>query len=75
MQRKGRRTVKGRVRVGRKTKQLIPKLAPRSIVVLQHENLDEVAADGLIAAKVKAVINAARTMNGTYPLEGPKRLL
>lgn len=75
MQRKGRRTVKGRVRVGRKTKQLIPRLAPRSIVVLQHENLDEVAADGLIAAKVKAVINAARTMNGTYPLEGPKRLL
>ncbi|GFR36801.1 thiamin pyrophosphokinase [Insulibacter thermoxylanivorax] len=75
MQRKGKRTVKGRVRVGRKTKQLIPKLAPRSIVVLSHENLDEVAADGLIAAKVKAVINAARTMNGTYPLEGPKRLL
>ena len=61
--------VKGMVRIGRKTKQLIPQLSPRQIVALQHENLDEVAAEGLIAAKVKAVIN------GKYPLEGPKLLL
>lgn len=75
---RGKRTfkpVKGIVRIGRKTKQLIPQLAPRQIVALQHENLDEVAAEGLIAAKVKAVINAASTMNGKYPLEGPKLLL
>jgi uncharacterized membrane-anchored protein len=69
------RTIKGTVRVGRKTKQLIPVLPPRSIVVLRHENLDEVAAEGLIAAKVKAVINAARTMDGRYPLSGPGHLI
>jgi len=69
------KTIKGTVRVGRKTKQLIPVLPPRSIVVLQHENLDEVAAEGLIAARVKAVINAAKTMDGRYPLSGPKQLI
>jgi len=73
--RKVRKSIRGIARVGRKTKKLLPSLQPRSIVVLQHENLDEVAAEGLISAKVKAVINAAVTMNGHYPLDGPKRLL
>lgn len=72
---KKKKPIKGTVYVGRKTKQLIPKLPPRSIAVLQHENLDEVAAEGLIAARTKAIINAAQTMNGKYPLDGPKRLL
>lgn len=67
--------IRGTVRVGEKTKRLIPELTPRSIAVLKHENLDEVAAEGLIQAKVKAVINAAATMNGHYPLDGPRRLL
>lgn len=72
---KKKKPIKGMIRTGRKTKKLIPTLSPRSIVVLQHENLDEVAAEGLISAKVKAIINAASTMNGQYPLDGPRLLM
>ncbi len=69
------RAIEGYLRLGRSTKQLLRTIEPKHIALIQHEDLDDLAAEGLIQAKVKAVINAAATMSGKYPLSGPKKLL
>ncbi|HET7558980.1 MAG TPA: putative cytokinetic ring protein SteA [Limnochordia bacterium] len=67
--------IKGRARIDRRTKALIPRLKPGEIAVIDHCDIDEVAAEGLIKARARAVINAASSMSGRYPNEGPLRLL
>ncbi len=59
----------------RKTKHLITKLKINQVAVINHKDLDEIAANGLIAKKVKSVINFSETMTGTYPTIGLKILL
>ncbi len=63
--------VVGRARVDRRTKNLIPRLQPGEVAVIDHEDLDRVAAEGLILAKAGAVVNAARSSSGRYPNLGP----
>ena len=67
--------VTGTARVDRRTKDLIKRLSPGEIAVIDHEDLDRVAADGLIEAKVAAVINAATSISGRYPNAGPIRVV
>lgn len=57
--------------MGRRTKDLIPRLAPGEVAVIDHLDLDRVAAEGLIRAQVGAVVNAARSISGRYPNMGP----
>jgi uncharacterized membrane-anchored protein len=57
------------------TKRLLRHITPGSIAVIRHDDLDELAAVGLVQAGVKAVVNAGQTMSGKIPLEGPLRLL
>ncbi len=61
----------GRARVDRRTKNLIPRLQPGEVAVIDHADIDRVAAEGLILAKAGAVINAARSSTGRYPNLGP----
>jgi uncharacterized membrane-anchored protein len=61
----------GRARLDRRTKNLIPRLQPGDVAVIDHQDLDRVAAEGLILAKVAAVVNAARSSSGRYPNLGP----
>ena len=63
--------VVGRARVDRRTKNLIPRLQPGEIAVIDHQDLDRVAAEGLILAKAGAVVNAARSSTGRYHNLGP----
>jgi uncharacterized membrane-anchored protein len=65
----------GVARADRKTKHLVKRLQPGEIAVIQHVDLDEVAADALIAAKVQAVINTASSISGRYPNLGPLKLV
>jgi len=67
--------IKGRVCVDTKTKNLTKKVQPGQIAVISHPDLDEIAAKSLVEAKVKAVINAERTITGKYPNLGPQVLL
>jgi len=69
------RAVTGEVRVGTSTKQLVRRVAPKHIIVIRHRDIDEMAATAIIAAKVKAVINAEPSMTGRYPITGAKLLL
>jgi uncharacterized membrane-anchored protein len=67
--------LKGKVCVDRKTKNLTKRIQPGEIAVIYHPDLDEVAAQALVEAKVKAVINAGLSISGKYPNQGPAVLL
>jgi uncharacterized membrane-anchored protein len=62
-------------RVDRRTKDLITRLRPGDIAVICHQDLDRVAAEGLVAAEVAAVVNAAPSISGRYPNAGPMHLV
>ena len=61
----------GPARVDRRTKRLLLRLRPGEIAVIDHEDLDRIAAEALIEAGAAAVINAAPCISGRYPNEGP----
>jgi uncharacterized membrane-anchored protein len=61
----------GPARVDRRTKRLTRRLQPGDIAVIDHEDLDRLAAEELIEAKPGAVINAAHSISGRYPNVGP----
>ncbi|HTO01168.1 MAG TPA: putative cytokinetic ring protein SteA [Microthrixaceae bacterium] len=64
-------TVTGVARVDRRTKDLVKRLQPGEIAVINHRDLDRVAGDGLAASGIGAVINAAPSISGRYPNGGP----
>ena len=65
----------GVARVDRRTKDLVKRLEPGEIAVINHQDLDRVAADGLADAACGAVVNAAASISGRYPNGGPRRLI
>jgi uncharacterized membrane-anchored protein len=65
-------TVTGRAKVGRRTKDLIKRLRPGDIAVIDHQDLDRVAGEGLAAAQLTAVVNASPSISGRYPNSGPR---
>ncbi|MEZ5137862.1 MAG: putative cytokinetic ring protein SteA [Acidimicrobiales bacterium] len=58
-------------RVDRRTKDLARRLVPGEIAVIDHLDLDTVATEALLAAGVRAVVNAAACISGRYPNPGP----
>jgi len=66
---------RGPARVGRRTKDLTKTLAPGDVAVIDHADIDRVAADALVAARPVAVLNAAPSTSGRYPNAGPGILL
>lgn len=63
--------IRGVARLGRRTKHLVKRLGPGDVAVVDHLNIDRIAAEELIATGVGAVINAAPSSNGRYPNAGP----
>lgn len=63
--------VEGPARVGRRTKALVSHIQPGDVAVIDHEDLDPVAAESLLKAGVHAVVNAAASVSGRYPNRGP----
>jgi uncharacterized membrane-anchored protein len=63
--------VGGVVRLGKRTKDLTKLMNPGEIAVIEHADIDRVAAEGLVRAKVGAVINNAASISGRYPNGGP----
>ena len=67
--------LEGTARVDRRTKDLLRRIQPGEIAVIRHENLDRIAADGLVEARALAVINASPSTTGRYPNIGPLRVV
>ena len=62
---------RGRARLGKRTKLLVRRLKPGDIPVIDHADIDRVAADDLVARGVRCVLNAACSSSGRYPNPGP----
>src|ERR1700749_967568 len=67
--------VAGPARLDRRTKNLTKRLCPGDIAIIDHVDLDRVAADALISRKVSAVVKAAVSMSGRSPNLGPQLLM
>jgi uncharacterized membrane-anchored protein len=63
--------VEAPIKVDRKTKRLAKRLTGGEIAVINHIDIDEVAANSLVEGKIKLVINAAQSISGRYPNKGP----
>ena len=63
--------MRGPARLGRRTKLLTRRLAPGEIAIIDHDGLDRVSAEELIAAGVCAVINCKASVSDSYPNLGP----
>ncbi|MGO1317900.1 MAG: putative cytokinetic ring protein SteA [Cellulomonadaceae bacterium] len=68
-------TIVGPARVDPRTKALTKRLRPGDIAVIDHLDLDRVAADALVAVRPAAVLNAAKSISGRYPNLGPEILV
>jgi uncharacterized membrane-anchored protein len=67
--------VHGPARVDRRTKSLTKRLRAGDVAVIDHEDIDRVAAEALVAARPAAIVNAARSITGRYPNLGPEIIL
>lgn len=67
--------IAGPVRLDRRTKRLTGRLRPGDIAVIDHLDIDRVAADALVATEVAAVVNAKPSISGRYPNLGPEVLI
>jgi len=63
--------VVGPVRADRRTKELVKRLCPGDIAVIDHADIDRVAAENLILRRPSAVVNASTSFTGRYPHVGP----
>ena len=66
-----REAIEGTARLGRRTKRLVKRLRPGDVAVIDHLNVDRIAAEELVATGVHAVVNASPSTNGRYPNAGP----
>lgn len=66
---------KGYLSIDKRTKDLAKRIKPNEIALIDHKDIDEVAANSLVQAKIKAIINLSPSISGKYPNKGPNILL
>ncbi|MGH8970521.1 MAG: putative cytokinetic ring protein SteA [Actinomycetes bacterium] len=67
--------VSGAVRVDADTRDVLKRLRPGDLAVIDHLDLDRVSAEFLVACQVGAVVNASPSISGRYPNLGPEVLV
>jgi uncharacterized membrane-anchored protein len=65
------RPITGPVRLGKRTKDLVKRLELGEIAVIDHADLDRIAAEDLAASGAVAVVNVASFSTDRYPNIGP----
>jgi uncharacterized membrane-anchored protein len=65
----------GPARLDRRTKQLVRRLSPNDIAIIDHADLDRVSAEELLEAGIRVVINVAESQTGRFPNPGPLLLV
>jgi uncharacterized membrane-anchored protein len=63
--------VHGVARLGKRTKDLVKRLRAGDIAIIDHADLDPMAAEDLAASGVEAVVNVSESTTGHYPNAGP----
>ena len=67
--------ITGRARLGRRTKDLVKRLGPEDVAIVDHADLDRVSAEELAECGVRAVVNVSRSSTGRFPNPGPLELV
>lgn len=67
--------ITGPVKLDKRTKNLVKRLKPGDIALIDHEDIDSTSAEMLVGVRPAAVVNAARSSTGRYPNLGPSILL
>jgi len=65
----------GTARLGRRTKNLVRRLGPGDVAIIDHQDLDRASAEELIESGVRVVVNVARSHTGRFPNPGPLLLV
>jgi uncharacterized membrane-anchored protein len=65
----------GPARLDRRTKQLVRRLSPDDIAIIDHADLDRVSAEELLEAGVRVVVNVSESQTGRFPNPGPLLLV
>src|SRR3712207_6514794 len=65
----------GRARLDRKTKNLVRRLSPDDVAIIDHADLDRVSAEELVESGVRVVVNVAPSQTGRFPNPGPLALV
>jgi uncharacterized membrane-anchored protein len=68
-------TLRGTIRLDKRTKNLAKRMRRGEIALIDHEDIDSVSAEMLISRRVGAVVNASQSISGRYPNIGPQMLL
>jgi uncharacterized membrane-anchored protein len=61
----------GIAKLDKRTKNLVKRLGPEDIAIVDHVDMDRVSAESLIETGVEVVVNAAASISGAYPNVGP----
>jgi uncharacterized membrane-anchored protein len=61
----------GTARLDKRTKDLVKRLGPSDIAIIDHADMDRISAEGLLGTGVEVVVNAAASTTGAYPNVGP----
>lgn len=67
--------INGKAKLDRRTKNLVTRLRKGDIAIISHDDIDEVAANGLIDIKPQAIINTRPSITGRYPARGVYKIL
>jgi uncharacterized membrane-anchored protein len=65
----------GRAKLGRRTKNLVSRLGPDDVAIIDHQDIDRVSAEELLESGVRVVVNVARSQSGRFPNPGPLLLV
>jgi uncharacterized membrane-anchored protein len=67
--------VVGTARLGRRTKDLVKRLEPGDLAIIDHIDLDRVSAEELAGSGIRAVVNVSPSNSGRFPNPGPLELV
>ncbi len=61
----------GIAKLDKRTKDLVKRLGPEDIAIIDHVDMDRGSAESILATGVQIVVNAAPSISGAYPKLGP----
>src|SRR3954451_8306147 len=61
----------GPVRIGKRTKRLVKRIGSEDIAVIDHDAIDRVSGEDLVATGVRCVLNVATSASPRYGNQGP----
>lgn len=66
--------IRAPVKLDKKTKNLVNRINEGEIAIINHMDIDEIAANSLVSKKISAIINCQQSISGRYPNLGPSIL-